>query len=436
MTPFRPSALSVRRAIDRLALTIGLATLAACAPIPLGGAGPSGLPGAGGAPIRIGLLQGVRVATVECSETMRVSAGAGTLHGKRFVLRAGSGRISISGSGGDGRGTKVTCEAASPIKVDGTAYRGAVEVSLRSGAMTVVNIVGLEDYVSGVVPKEIGYLKSEEVEAMKAQALAARTYTVAHLGRRASSGFDLYSDTRDQVYGGVSVESDVGNRAVRETAGLVMTHNGRPIQAFFHSTCGGSTANIEDVWESEPVPYLRRTYDADADGEFNCRGSRHFRWTETYSAAAAREMISSNLRREVPGAPRDVGRIREVVVDAQALSGRAQSVRVTSDNGTWVVRKKKIRAVLRRRSDGEDRPLRSTYIRILNDRTPDGYLSRVVISGAGNGHGIGMCQWGAIGMARAGRSAEQIVRKYYRGTELSLYNGGNMASVANLEGSR
>jgi len=398
-----------------------LACASACAP------GPKPGTPAGGQTVRVGLLEGQSAVTVQSSDAMQVTVGPGMLHGTMFDLVSGTSEMSLSGPGGGSRGRKVVCESRSPISVNGAAYRGKIEVVQTSKGLMVVNEVGVEDYLRGVVPPEIGYLRPEEIEAMKAQAIAARTYSLAHLGRRASQGFDLYSDARDQMYGGVAAESEIGNRAVEATRGKVMVYQGKYIRAFFHGTCGGSTVNIEDVWDSPPVPYLRRVYDADERG-FHCQDSRHFRWVEVYSRRDAQQIIEKNLPSAAADAPRAIGGLREVTVESQALSGRALTTRIVSDRGTWQVPKDEVRSVLRRPIDGTPM-LRSSYVRLFTDRTPDGFLARLVVSGGGNGHGIGMCQWGAIGMARKGYTAEQIVKHYYRGIQILDYRAARIASV-------
>ena len=262
---------------------------------------------------------------------------------------------------------------------------------------------------------------------MKAQAVAARTYTLAHLGRRRSLGFDLYADTRDQVYGGSGAESTNGDRAVEGTRGKAMVYNGRLVEAFFHSTCGGSTVNIEDVWNaSSQTPYLRRVHDSDSDG-IHCQPSPHFRWSETYSAADLRRILSAHLSEGgVSGVPSDIGRVRDVSVEEQTLSGRAAVTRIIAERGTWRVAKDKIRMVLRRPTAG-DPPLRSSYIRLAANKSSDGFITQLGVSGGGFGHGIGMCQWGAIGMARKGYRYEQMLTHYYQGVQIIDYESARLA---------
>ena len=147
-----------------------------------------------------------------------------------------------------------TNERTTPVRVGGKAYRGRVEVFVNSrGSLTVVNVVGLEDYLRGVVPNELGL---PAIEAEKAQAVAARTYAVANLNQFGVQGFDILPTTRSQVYQGVSSESRMGTQAVNETRGTVATYDGKPINALYTSTCGGRTENSENIFDFNE-PYLR-----------------------------------------------------------------------------------------------------------------------------------------------------------------------------------
>jgi stage II sporulation protein D len=145
-------------------------------------------------------------------------------------------------------------ERAVPVKLNGKAYRGKIEVFVNSrGTLTVVNVVSLEDYLLGVVPRELGL---PSLEAQKAQAVAARTYAIANKDGFASQGFDLLPTVWSQVYGGVSAENTMATNAVQLTRGIVATHNGKPINALYTSTCGGRTENSENIFEFNE-PYLR-----------------------------------------------------------------------------------------------------------------------------------------------------------------------------------
>ena len=149
-------------------------------------------------------------------------------------------------------------EALHPVRLNEKSYRGRLEVFVNMrGTLTVVNVVGLEEYLRGVVPNELSPGGFPEIEALKAQAVAARTYAVANRGQFASEGFDLLPTTRSQVYGGRSTEHPLTDRAVAETRGRVATYRGRPINALYTSTCGGHTEDGESIFGGEPVPYLR-----------------------------------------------------------------------------------------------------------------------------------------------------------------------------------
>ncbi len=145
-------------------------------------------------------------------------------------------------------------ERTTPVRYNGKAYRGRIEVFVNSrGSLTVVNTVSLEDYLLGVVPNE---LSLPQIEAQKAQAIAARTYAIANINGFRTQGFDLLPTVRSQVYNGYSSESRMGTQAVLETRGIVATYKGKPINAYYTSTCGGRTENSENVFDTGE-PYLR-----------------------------------------------------------------------------------------------------------------------------------------------------------------------------------
>ncbi|HEU4593903.1 MAG TPA: SpoIID/LytB domain-containing protein, partial [Pyrinomonadaceae bacterium] len=149
-------------------------------------------------------------------------------------------------------------EALHPVRFNEKPYRGRLEVFANTkGLLTVVNVVPLEEYVRGVVPNELSPGGFPALEALKAQAVAARTYAVSHLGQFQSQGFDLLPTTRSQVYGGRSTEHPLTDRAVAETRGRVATFDGRPINALYTSTCGGHTEHAEHIFGGDAPAYLR-----------------------------------------------------------------------------------------------------------------------------------------------------------------------------------
>lgn len=157
-------------------------------------------------------------------------------------------------------------ERTYPVRLNGKAYRGKLEVFVNSrGTLTVVNVVPMEEYLLGVVPSE---LSLPEIEAQKAQAVAARTYAVANVNGYGQQGFDMLPTVWSQVYKGVSIETSMGTRAVRETRGMVASYKGKPINALYTSTCGGRTEDSGNIFDFNE-PYLRGV-------ECSLEGSRHF----------------------------------------------------------------------------------------------------------------------------------------------------------------
>jgi stage II sporulation protein D len=143
------------------------------------------------------------------------------------------------------------------VRFNDRPYRGRIEVFTNThGSLTVVNVLGLEDYVRGVVANELSPGGYPALEALKAQAIAARTYAMRNRGQFLSQGFDVLPTTRSQVYRGLSSEQPLSTRAVDETRGLIATYNGEPINALYTSTCGGRSEDAEKIF-NQAVPYLK-----------------------------------------------------------------------------------------------------------------------------------------------------------------------------------
>ncbi len=171
-------------------------------------------------------------------------------------------------------------ESSAPVRFNDKPYRGRLEVFANPrGALTVVNVLSLEDYVRGVVPNELSPGGYPAIEALKAQAVAARTYAVRNRNQFASQGFDLLPTTRSQVYGGLSTEHPLSTRAVEETRGIVASYRGEPINALYTSTCGGRTEDVENIF-NEATPYLRGR-------ECALEGHAHF---STFTVKSSRDL--------------------------------------------------------------------------------------------------------------------------------------------------
>ncbi len=380
--------------------------------------------------IRVGLAHGVDSASVTGRGSYTVSVYADEQNSwtarKEERWRFGADDSGVSGMGpGAGfhieTGTiRVKPEGDGPLVFDDVTYRGEIELfSSGPGSLTVVNVLDIESYLRGVVPKEIGPRPEEEIEAVKAQAVAARTYAIASGGKRAGGGFDVFATVEDQVYAGIEGENPVCDRAISETAGEFLSYGDEAIHAYFHANCGGHTEARHEVWGLERVPYLEGVPDSREHDRFNdafCSGGAHFNWTETWEgeeiAALVREHLPSVASTPVNG---PVGEVRGMRVTARTPSGRIRWLEVETDAGTYRVFGDRVRWLLRR--PGTGRILLSAWFD-LDVSSASGRVSRVEATGKGYGHGVGLCQHGAMEMARQRYTYDQILKHYYRGVEL------------------
>lgn len=363
------------------------------------------------APYEIALLGGDRVARAAAEERWTFTADA-------------AGRLVGRGPGGRTIGPfeapvqlRVR-EGAQPVLIAGQPYRGgAIIRASRPGRVTAINLVQLEEYLRGVVPLEIGSRPPQEIESVKAQAVAARTYAIAHLGSREAYGFDVFATIADQVYGGAAREDPVATRAVRETRGEIIAYGGRPVNAYYHSTAGGQTAAIEEAWPwREPLPYLRSVSERipGTEDRYYDEGSNRFRWTVSWTGEQLRRILSETLApRRAAGAP-PIRRVEKVEVTGRTPSGRARALRIIADGERFVIPGDSIRWVLR---PGPGLGLNSTLF-VLDVARAGGEVRSLQARGRGWGHGVGMNQWGAIGRARAGQSYRRILTTYYHGSNI------------------
>jgi stage II sporulation protein D len=274
--------------------------------------------------------------------------------------------------------------------------------------------VDLEDYLLGVVVAELGAKEPGDLESLRAQAIVSRTYALRNLGRWEADGFDLYPGVGDQVYAGLVAESALGRDAVTSTRGQVITYQGQLIDAFFSSTCAGHTTRGTDVFRAATGPYLRSIVDAPAGGAAYCRISPRYAWRETWTGDVLRATLRKTLSAAAPVSAGEIDGLRDVRVASRNPDGRVATLAVVLRRRQIEVQGPLVRQVLR--PQGSEL-LRSSMIRVSTSER-GGRVTGMVIDGNGSGHGVGMCQWGAIGRARAGQSARQILTAYYAGTEI------------------
>ena len=299
------------------------------------------------------------------------------------------------------------------IAYDGRHWRGDLLVyPSASRGLLVVDRLAIDDYIAGVVAEEIGHRPASDSAAVQAQAVAARSYAAIHLGD--GDRYDLTSGTNDQVYRGIEAETAVSDAAVASTRGLVLMYAGRVVNAPYHSTCGGRTEDAGEVWHEAAEPYLRSVSDRiPGTDRYYCDISPTFRWTRTFDRSTLDAAVARYLAAYVAVPGGRPGAVRSVDVESHTSSGRVAALRIGTDRGAYVLHGNAIRYVLR--SPG-GAILNSTYFSVQPETGSDGTIARLTLRGQGNGHGVGMCQWGAIGRARAGQDFRTILQAYYPGT--------------------
>ncbi len=382
--------------------------------------------GAGGGvepSLRIGLVVGAPTLDVGGAAGVRVLGPDGKVAaqiapGTTARVTPRPGKVLLAGTGPDARAEASSLvlrpDEGGFVRVSGRDYRGDVVLQRASTGVTAFNRVRIEDYLAGVVSIESGIKDPGDVEALRAQAIVARTYALRNVGRRQAEGFDLYGSVEDQVYGGVRAETALGRDAVTATRGQVVTYQGEVIDAFYSSTCGGRTSIGTEIFKGANRPYLRSIDDAPRGGAPYCSISPRFSWREEWSG----EVLRSTLRKTLPVVAQvpasEADGLRSLTVDGRTVSGRVAALTLALRRRTVTIDGPQVRQVLRL-PDGQ--LLRSTLF-TMNTRTRGGKITGIVIDGHGSGHGVGLCQWGAIGRARAGQKAADIIAAYYAGTTI------------------
>ena len=304
---------------------------------------------------------------------------------------------------------------------DDRTYRGRLQFMPRDNGLTIINRVNLEEYLYGVIPSEM-----EPVwlaEALEAQAIAARTYAISHKNAYNNRGFDLLPTIASQVYGGVRAERLTTNAAVDATRGQILTYNGKPISAFYTGNNGGYSASSQDIWGNN-IPYLQAVPDkllpaqnAPMDPEelaewltsrpptYSCNpkysAPSHYRWT----AWISRIEIERRLRL----GPK-LGRINSIMITGRSTAGVVTEVTIHGTNGQYTLTGDAIRSKLG--------GLRSNMFIMEPKLGADGSPEYFIYNGGGWGHGVGLDQSGAAGMAADGYKCIEILNHYYTGAEL------------------
>ena len=286
-------------------------------------------------------------------------------------------------------------EADAAVEIDGKRYRGNLILRLDPGAdtVTIVEEIGIEDYLLGVLPYEME--PTWPLEALKAQAVVARTFAYTQMGKYKKDGFDLTTDTRSQVYGGRGAESPAVRQAVEATRGEVLGYKGQILSVYYHACCGGHTENVARAWGGDaPAPLwgVRDKY---------CNASPLRTWTAFVSYP---DLLAALMKRTLTG-----GKLSRFEISRADGAGYVLAFAAKVGAETIRVKGAELRAALGANI------LRSVRILRLKKQRKG-----VTFVGSGSGHGVGLCQWGARLQAERGRSYEKILSFYFPGSTLSL----------------
>ena len=297
------------------------------------------------------------------------------------------------------------------IEINGSLYRGTAAVhavGAGGGGLMVINTLPLEEYLVSVVPAEMGQLDLSRIEALKAQAVASRSFAMSRMVRNRQFAFDLTADTGDQVYKGKSSENPVARQAILETFGECLTRRAEVITAFYHSCCGGRTAEPEEVWGerfADETPYLKSVKDGDYD--------RHSKWN-SWTVKWSRRQLLDQLKKTLPGqlglSASEIGEPTDIEIVRKGPSGRNTLLKVSTDRRIFQISGDRIRRVLCQ-PDGKILP--STWFDLSMKRERSEAV--IIAEGRGNGHGLGLCQWGSTARAANGHSYRKILKHYYKG---------------------
>ena len=269
-------------------------------------------------------------------------------------------------------------------------FSGKINLFILDSEIFVVNVLGIEKYLSSVVGSEMP--PKWPIEALRAQAIASRTYALKQKGNNI---FDIDSTQTNQVYNGLESRTNKTRRAVRSTRSLVLTYKNKLINSLFHSSSGGMTENSQDVWKNK-YPYLTSVKDFD-------NKNPKFRWQKKFS------------NKELANLFPKIGGIKNIEILKITQTGRVKNVRLDGAYGSYQVSGTDLRKIL---------GLNSTFVRFklveeLSNKFPT--KKGLIVFGQGSGHGVGMSQWGAKYMASKGQKAEKILKYFYRGVQIKPF---------------
>lgn len=291
--------------------------------------------------------------------------------------------------------TRLLPRPGARIKVGADFYRGALILRLDPGqTVTVIEEADMEQYLEGVLPHEMN--PDWPLEALKAQAVVARTFTYANLGKFRKDGFDLTADTRSQVYRGMTGVNENVRSAVRQTRGEVLGWKGKLLRVYYHACCGGATTDVGAAWGGTveiPKP-LKGVRDPWCAASPHMKWTAYFAWADLTAAISERRMLTGPLKSLRIGARDGAGFVRTFLVKSGRENVVVNAAQLRGALGANELRSVRIRSAVARRQGVE-------------------------FSGGGSGHGVGLCQWGTRLQAEKGRDYDTILSFYFPGSDLS-----------------
>lgn len=402
--------------------------------------------------ISVGLSYGTgAVSSFTVSADSGVKVDGATFKGTVTIEKSGTNKLEVSNSSKNklvtvgSSGVKVTLiDDDDFISYNGKEYRGYLKIyRLSDSDLTVVNVVDFEEYLYGVVPREMS--GNNPLEALKAQAVTARSYAYKSLGKYGKWNFDVTNTTSDQAYGGVAVEHPNATKAVDKTKDEFVTYDGKIVSTPFFSTSSGYTESSENVWASK-IPYL-----VGVEDKYQSKDSEYLNWTVEYSKEEIEEILDKKGI--------DIGELKRIVINERTDNGAVLELEFIGDDDSYIVTKEKARTTLSLKSQFYDistgssmytitedgkivactttklKAMTSTskktksissskktlYLQGKNGKTKFDRIessSDYTITGSGWGHSVGMSQRGAIGMAEEGFDYEEILEWYYTGIKI------------------
>jgi len=319
------------------------------------------------------------------------------------LISAKGALVSVKGFGPAGRAVRLNISGKGAWLSGGLSpkrlYKGVLEITAEKSRLKIINTVPLEEYIAGVTSGEAGDLS--QMEAFKAQAVAARTYTLKYIDNHIKDGYNMCDSTHCQLFTGFGAIRPCAQAAADSTRGEVVTYQNKLAATFYHSICGGRTETMTYVWPFEHKPYLVSIRDG-PDRKPYCSIAPGFNWKTRISMKALTGMARSQ-KWILP-----TENVQKMEVLDRGVSKRAVTLEFSTE-------KRRVRISATNFYHGVGRhkgwdAIRSTLFNVYSGK------DYVVLEGRGNGHGVGMCQWGAEGMARLGFKYRDILTHYYPGT--------------------